>query len=481
VRVLLTTEGTYPYGSGGVSTWAHALVGGLERHEFTIAALVANPHVRLRYQIPPNAQVLPIPMWGAERVDEYLPRPSGRLRARRAASRWAEANFLPAFSDFVDQLLAARPDAGVAARALAGMGRFSLQHDLRAALRHEGVWPMLREKFLAHPLFRRVPLADAVDLARSLYRYLMPLALPLPPVDVAHSSAAAFCTLPALLAKFRDGAPLVVTEHGMFLRERWLQLAREGTPAPRKLLLTHLYQAVLALSYTHADVVAPVCDYNQGWERHFEVDASRLRVIPNGVDPDAFPPSAPPGGQSPPTVAFLGNLSGPKDVLTLIAAAAMVREEVPGVVFRLYGPDNDPGYARRCRDDVAARGLSGTVVFEGKTSDAAAVYRSADVMVLSSVTEGFPFTVVEAMMSARPVVATAVGGISEALGDPELLVEPRRPDALARALVRVLRMPYQQRDELGRRLHGRAREAFSRERFLADYDALYGELHARAG
>jgi hypothetical protein len=52
------------------------------------------------------------------------------------------------------------------------------------------VWPLLREKFLAHPLFRRVPLADAVDLARSLYRYLMPLALPLPPVDVAHSSAA---------------------------------------------------------------------------------------------------------------------------------------------------------------------------------------------------------------------------------------------------------------------------------------------------
>ena len=74
---------------------------------------------------------------------------------------------------------------------------------------------------------------------------------------------------------------------------------------------------------------------------------------------------------------------------------------------------------------MAAAGLEDTVVFEGPTEDPARAYQESDLVVLCSVSEGFPYSVVEAMCTGRPVVATAVGGVPEAVGDPGLL-GPRR-------------------------------------------------------
>ena len=97
-------------------------------------------------------------------------------------------------------------------------------------------------------------------------------------------------------------------------------------------------------------------------------------------------------------------------------------------------------------------------------------------MVLCSVSEGFPYTVVEAMCTGRPVVATAVGGVPEALNRPELLVEPQNPQALADALVALFRQTPAQRAAIGAEFRERAVELFSQERFLEAYRSLYLEV-----
>ena len=390
MRILFSTEGTYPYATGGVSTWASALLTGLPQHDFTVVAVIANPHVSCRYPIPGNVRVLPVPLWGAERVEEYLPRRGRPFATARTTRRVVTREFLPVLRDLVDALTLADGDPRTLGRCVTALAEFSAGHDLRTALRDERAWSIVAERLASHPLYRRLSVTDAVDLARSLYRYLMPLALPVPRVDVAHSSAAAFCALPALVAKLRDGVPLIVSEHGIYLRERILDLVRDETPTLRKVLFGNLYRGVAQTVYQHADLVVPVCSYNTSWETRLGVGVPRLRVIHNGVDPHRFP--AAPSVTRRPTVAFVGRIDPLKDVLNLVAAAARVRRAVPAAVFLLHGADSDERYGQRCRRAVAAEGLGDAVRFLGPTDDVATAYREADVVVLPSLSEGFPFT-----------------------------------------------------------------------------------------
>lgn len=476
MRILLTTEGTYPYASGGVSTWVHDLVTGMPEHEFVIGAVAGNPHVTPLFDVPDNTSVLPIPLWGAERIDEYVvgaPRPP---RFGRAAGRaWERAfcdRLLPAYGEVVSQMLG-DGDPRRFGIALGDIAEFCETYDLRTAFRDPRCWWLLRSRLARDEVFCKLPMADAVDLARSLYRYLIPLAVPVPQVDVAHSSGAALCALPALATKLRTGVPFLLTEHGVYVRERVLQMVRDDVPTLRKALLSNLYRAVARCAYAYADVVLPVCEYNTAWEHELGVDRDRVRVIYNGVDPARFP--AREVTLDRPTVAFVGRIDPLKDVLSLITAMGLLRDRGQECLLRIYGPDADRAYAARCRAAVVASGLQDSVSFEGSTQDSARAYQQADVVALCSVSEGFPYTVVEAMMSGRPVVATAVGGIPEALGRADLLVEPQDPQALADRLQQLLAQSSEQRSTIGEDLRRRAVELFSRDRFLGHYRDLYAE------
>src|SRR6202142_3607928 len=65
ISVLLTTEGTYPFYAGGVSTWCHRLTNGLPDVDFTLLAVVTNPYPQMKYELSPNVQeVIKVPQWG---------------------------------------------------------------------------------------------------------------------------------------------------------------------------------------------------------------------------------------------------------------------------------------------------------------------------------------------------------------------------------------------------------------------------------
>jgi glycosyltransferase involved in cell wall biosynthesis len=465
-----------------VSTWAHALVTGMPEHEFVVGAVVGNPHVAPSFDVPANTRVVTIPLWGTETVDEYV-HPPPRIRLRRAQERRSRERafvdlLLPAYEEVIGNLLEHRQPLALGV-ALAGIAEYCENNDLREALRDPRCWQLLRARFSEHPLIGDISMADAIDVARSLYRYLTPLAVPLPAVDVAHASGAALCALPAIAAKLRKGIPMLLTEHGVYVRERVLQLVRDDAPLLRKMLLGNLYGAVARCAYAYADAVLPVCEYNTRWEYQLEADPSRLRVIYNGVDPNEFLPRVVELNR--PTIAYVGRIEPLKDVLGLITAVARVRLALPDILCRIYGPVDDSRYAERCRSAVDAFGLERNVVFEGTTSDPAQAYQDSDVVVLCSVSEGFPYTVVEAMCSGRPVVATAVGGVPEALNLPRLLVEPQNPQALADAVIALFRQTPAERAAIGENFRERAARMFSQQRFLEEYRALYmGVVHEPA-
>jgi len=138
--------------------------------------------------------------------------------------------------------------------------------------------------------------------------------------------------------------------------------------------------------------------------------------------------------------------------------------------------------ARRCGGRVLEPGVDGlgaAVVFEGRVADIRDAYAAGHVVVLSSVSEGFPYTVIEAMTCGRACVATDVGGVTEALADTGVVVPPRDPDALGQACLALLQEPTRRR-ELGAAARLRALELFTVDRAVDTFDGIYTNIAGRS-
>ncbi len=475
MRVCLLTEGTYPYVRGGVSTWCNDLVTGLPDVEFVIYAIIGNPTGRLEYTPPRNvSQLISLPLWGHERLTEYNASQIGGGKRARSVTE-LRTRFIPLFRTFLEQMLRGitYAEPGVLTSTIGDLYRYFREHDYDWTMRRPEMWDMAMELFAAQAFHARfMSSLEAIELVRSLYRYLIPLAIELPRCDVYHTSASGLTGIPAIAAKEVLGLPVLLTEHGVYLRERVLALARAGFPFSDRIIKKNLFSAIARATYAVSDVVAPVCKYNTTWERYYGVPDERVRVIYNGVDETRFEDR----DVSPavPTVSAVLRIDPLKDVPTMIAAAAVVRAQIPNVAFKIWGPAPDVAYFETCKALVAELDLADTVEFMGSTSDPAAAYAESHIVALSSISEGFPYTIIEAMMSAKPVVATDVGGIREAVDRFGHVVPPKNPQRFGEAIVALL-ADLEGTKALGRAARAFALERFTQETFLANYRDLYAD------
>jgi glycosyltransferase involved in cell wall biosynthesis len=209
--------------------------------------------------------------------------------------------------------------------------------------------------------------------------------------------------------------------------------------------------------------------------------ADRIEVVYNGVDE---PPAAHAGVRDElgiptgaPLIGEIGRLCDVKGQGDLISALA----DVPDARLVLVGEDLEQGGAFRAKleRDAEAIGVRDRVVFTGYRPDARALVAELDVLALPSRTEGLPLVVLEAMASARPEVATPVGGTPELVADGEtgVRVPPRDPAALAAALRRLL-ADSELRRRLGEAGERRVRERFTLEAMCTRVLAIYDELAA---
>jgi polysaccharide biosynthesis protein PelF len=179
-------------------------------------------------------------------------------------------------------------------------------------------------------------------------------------------------------------------------------------------------------------------------------------------------------------VMNMGLIFALKGQLTLIEAAAIVRDKFPDVEFRLYGKPSDLDYFARCQEKVTEHQLENTVNFAGFTNEPWRVYGTADVVAMSSISEGFPYAVIEAMLCEAAIVSTDVGGVSEALGDTGLLVPANQPIALAESIIQLLSLTREQRMDLGKKSRQRGLALFTQEKCIQTYLDTYHQLIRRA-
>lgn len=233
------------------------------------------------------------------------------------------------------------------------------------------------------------------------------------------------------------------------------------------------------------DRIVPVSKDLRDWlQATVGIDASKLTLIDNGVDTERFRPAQAgddrlEAWQDDPdafVIGSVGRLQQVKDQATLIDAFALLRRMLPDERLRLVlvgdGPLRDALAAR-----VAAAGLQDSVWLAGPRSDVAPVMRSLSLFVLSSIAEGTPVTMLEAMASGLPVVATRVGGIPDLVqeGVTGALVAPSNPEALAQALAGYVQARARARAH-GAAGRARIEQAYSMHAMLRAYIGLYDGL-----
>jgi len=157
-----------------------------------------------------------------------------------------------------------------------------------------------------------------------------------------------------------------------------------------------------------------------------------------------------------------------------LEAARIVLEKRPEVKFLIVGD----GELRKELEGYAEKlGIAGSVFWTGFRRDLPAVYADIDLVVLSSLNEGLPVAIIEAMSAAKPVVATDVGGVRELVQDGEtgIIVPPEDSRALAGAIIEMLSNPGRM-EEMGRIARKLAYPKYSIKRLLTDIENLYEEL-----
>lgn len=485
LSVLLTTEGTYPFHQGGVSTWCDILVRDLKSIRYTVYSILMDPFVTQKFPLPEGTELIKVPLWGTEEPSEHLSEAFSKtfLAKQRTNRKSIETRFIPLLEQLIREIVTGGQHPELLADMMLKMHLYFEEYEYKASFKSELAWETHKRIVLeevAKP-DSGWPTPNVYDMIQSMgwiYRFMNILNTPFPKTDVTHASAAAFCGIPCVLSKLKYGTPYMLTEHGIYLREQYLGLGKNRYSPFLNRLLIRLVHAVTALNYHYADQVSPVCAYNTRWETRFNVDPGKIKVIYNGVDKEVFAESAP-KRSGPPTVVTVARIDPLKDIKTLIKSAAIVKSRIPDVKFHIYGSVSVQGYYEEClklRDELE---LSDTVMFMGHTNNIATAYESGDIVALTSISEAFPYSVVEAMMCGRAIISTDVGGISEALGDTGKLVTPTDYEALADGIVHLLGHPEEARS-MAEEARERALSYFTLDKVLESHSISYRRLAAGA-
>jgi glycosyltransferase involved in cell wall biosynthesis len=249
---------------------------------------------------------------------------------------------------------------------------------------------------------------------------------------------------------------------------------------PSKSLHMRLYSLADRILLRKFDKVAAVSDKVAGLLRRCGVPTAKVEVIDNGIDIDKFADRKPtllnemerPGKLLIGTVGRLVRKKGYEYLLKAIKGL-----ENPNLMVVLVGD----GPERKSIEELAGRlGISENVRIFGYRPDMPEVYASLDIVVLPSLDEGLPLTVLEAMAAKRAIVATDVGAVGKAIidGQTGLLVRPAAVEPLRDAIAQLVANS-DLRAQLGTRAQRRARERFSASAMAKSYAELYDSVLSR--
>lgn len=413
--VCLVLEGSYPYAPGGVSTWTHDLIRSLPDLTFHLWCLVARKSdIDSRYELHPNVtgttnvvlfeepkrarpSALTRPFWDSVKKFHQTPITSGR----RGEILWTE----------IVQMLMKK-------------GSVPAHEMLLGESSYKVLLGLYNEKGIAHSfldyyytfLFTHMPMFKL-------------LSGEVPNARLYHAISTGYAGFLGCMAKRRTGAPLLLTEHGIYTNERqveisladWIYSRRDRkiqvgrTGHSLKKIWISLFDFLSRLTYAESDRITTLFGGNRDMEVRFGADPSKIEIIPNGVDLEHYAKIPRTVDPKRPLVGLVGRVVPIKDIRTFIKACRVVADRVPEARFVVLGSyDQTPAYYEKCLEYRRLMNLDDRLTFTGNVK-VDEYYSKLSVIVLTSISEALPLVVIEAMAVGIPQVTTRVGSCEELL------------------------------------------------------------------
>ena len=495
VDIALLLEGTYPYVRGGVASWTEQLIKAFPHYRFAVIFLGGNPdqYKGLQFELPDNVVHL-------ETVYVHGPqdKPAITPMAGDAALMAFMKDLHASFKDLGPKLFGDRPIDKMFPMLLEQSDEIHRQF-----LYSEASWTYIQEQYR-----QKCPDTSFVEYfwtLRSMHQpiwILARLATELPPARVYHSISTGYAGFLGALLRHRTQRPFILSEHGIYTKERRIDLFKAQWQAHKEFatdqeiaassylrdLWVRFFEVLGKLTYDVADPILSIYEANRLVQMRDGAAAERTRVIPNGIDIKRLTPLRTKRPATPPPIlCLLGRVVPIKDTSTFIRAMRTVVTRIPNAEGWIVGTvDEDREYAEECQNLVETLGLSGKVKFLGhqKIDD---ILPKIGLLVLSSISEGLPLVILEGFAAGVPAVSTDVGACRQLIygteeedndeGAAGEVVGLANPTALAEAALSLLTDPGRWRAAQAVAIR-RVEAFYSQERMIASYRTVYEEALA---
>ena len=446
MRICFVAEGCYPYAVGGVSSWIDGMIRAFPNVEFVLLTIVADRSVRgdFAYTLPENV---------TEVYEVYLSdldwSRAGRGGHRRLTSFEHES---------------------LRALVLNRQCDWDTIFDLfrRPEISVDGL--LMGEEFLHiveelyDKRFPEIVFSDFLWTMRSIYLPLfLVLQAELPRADLYHCVATGYAGVLGCMAQHLYGSELLVSEHGIYTREREEELIKATwVQNTYKNIWINQFYRMSQVAYDRAWLVTSLYGHARELQLELGCPAEKTRITPNGIRAERFLDLPGKREEDAPfvNVGAVLRVTPIKDVKTMIQAFYEAKQRVGALKLWIMGPtEENPEYAAECFELVELLGIR-DVVFTG-TVQVTEYLGRMDFTILTSISEGQPLTILESFAAGKPVIATDVGNCrgllygeaGDSLGAAGILTHIMSVSELAQAMVDLAADPARTRamGEIGRR------------------------------
>ena len=455
----LLLEGTFPFVSGGVSSWVNQIIRAFPEYTFALIFLGSRPedYGDAKYALPDNVVHLEC---------HYMHTPAEIPLVKKQRGDAATFEQVAALHRFFRESRG-HPEGEAAFAQLAPELLAGGKLDRDTFLFSERAWDFIKQNYRGHstdPSF-----VDYFWTIRAMHQpiwTLAQIAANMPQVRAFHTISTGYAGFLGAMLKRRRGRPLILSEHDIYTKERKIDLFQSEWISDNRnvfqkdpteisyfrQLWIRFFESLGKLCYDAADDIIALYEANRLRQVQDGAEAARTRNIPNGINLKALAPlrqQRP--ADIPPILCLIGRVVPIKDIKTFIRAMRTVVNRLPQAEGWIAGPEDEaPEYAEECRNLVASLGLGNNVKFLGfqKIPD---LLPKIGLVVLSSISEALPLVLLEGYAAGVPGISTDVGSCRQliyggddadkALGASGRVVGIADPEALANAAVELLGDP----------------------------------------
>ena len=397
MRICIVAEGCYPYVVGGVSGWVNSMIKAFPEHEFVILSIIADREqsAKFAYELPDNV----VAVYEAYLTDyDWGKKPKTGKR-----THFGEKYYRALRSIIMND----KPDWDTVFKL------FEKDFSIDDLLMGADFLHIVQE--LYEQRYTQINFSDFLWTLRSIY---MPLFLILkttiPRADIYHCVATGYAGVLGGMAKARFKCGLILSEHGIYAREREEELIKATWVAGiYKNIWIDQFKKMAVLVYDKADVVTSLYSHAKELQIELGCNPSKIMITANGIDMARFAniPGKTEEDKKYINIGAILRVSPIKDVKTMIRAFSFAKMIVPKLKLWIMGPtDEDEEYAQECFEIVEVLSLK-DVVFTGRI-DVTEYLGRMDFTLLTSISEGQPLTILEGFAAKKPIVATDVGNCS---------------------------------------------------------------------